>query len=74
MSNIQQDDKPWNLVTDRRAHRCSLPARRKLGRTHACDCGIVYRVERTRFGLQWMPQSDAAPAHSRSKRRTNPNH
>lgn len=60
MSDIHQDDKPWNLVDDRRPHRC-VPVRKRRGRLRLgeradCSCGVEYVWMDSRIGgPQWLP-------------------
>lgn len=70
MSDIGTDEKPWNLINDSRQHRCTMPRRPRLGATYRCSCGTVYQFRDTRLGRQWLPQSDTAHDHARSRHGT----
>jgi hypothetical protein len=55
------DERPWNVVSDRRGHRCSLPPKPpRLGSRCTCEgCGTEYLVVDTPFGREWRPQTPA---------------
>lgn len=53
MSDIVE--KPWEMISDSRRHRCAPPPRARLGRRYECECGTIYMRRRTAFGLQWLP-------------------
>lgn len=72
MSDIDQDDKPWNLISDSRAHRCQPPARKKLGRRFTCDCGTEFQYSDTRFGGQWLPIASVVPVERHGRKRSLP--
>lgn len=75
MSDIGQEDKPWNMITDAGRHRCD-PKRKRRGKPRegdrsSCACGIEYVYSNSPFGMQWLPTSadDFIPAGSTARRR-----
>lgn len=73
MSDI--DDKPWDHVTDRRAHRCHPMTRDGTepvaGMRYRCTCGRTYVFTERQF-RQWLPVSDVSVPGSHARHRGGP--
>jgi hypothetical protein len=60
--SFDTDERPWNIVSDRRGHRCSIsrPRPPRLGERIICaDCHTEYLMVDTPFGREWRPQTPA---------------